>query len=108
MKQQLVFDAPHRALPPRHLADLDEAGRVEAVTALGLPPFRAKQLAHQYYGRLIADPQKMTALPAGVRGQVTEALFPKLLTAAREVTCDEGQTRKTVWRAGGGGPLAHM
>src|ERR1700759_1299458 len=104
MKQKLVFEAPRRALPPRHLADLDETGRIEAVAALGLPPFRAKQLAHQYYGRLIADPQQMTALPAAVRGQVAEALFPKLLTAAREVTCDEGQTRKTVWRGGGGAP----
>ena len=99
MKQQLVFEPPRRALPPRHLADLDEAGRVEAVAALSLPPFRAKQLAHQYYSRLIADPQQMTDLPAAVRGQVAEALFPKLLTAAREVTCDAGQTRKTVWRA---------
>jgi 23S rRNA (adenine2503-C2)-methyltransferase len=99
MKQELVFEPPRRALPPRHLADLDEAGRVEAVAALGLPPFRAKQLAHQYYGRLIADPQQMTDLPAAVRGQVTEALFPKLLTAAREVTCDAGETRKTLWRA---------
>jgi 23S rRNA (adenine2503-C2)-methyltransferase len=36
MKQELVFEAPRRALPPRHLADLDEAGRVEAVAALGL------------------------------------------------------------------------
>ena len=99
MKQELVFEAPRRALPPRHLADLDEAGRVEAVAALGLPPFRAKQLAHQYYDRLIADPQQMTDLPAAVRGQVAEALFPNLLTAAREVTCDAGQTRKTLWRA---------
>ena len=99
MKQELVFEAPRRALPPRHLADLDEAGRVEAVAALGLPPFRAKQLAHQYYSRLIADPQQMTDLPAAVRGQVAEALFPTLLTAAREVACDAGQTRKTVWRA---------
>ena len=99
MKQQLVFEAPRRRLPPRHLADLDEAGRVDAVTALGLPPFRAKQLAHQYYGRLIADPQQMTDLPAAVRGQVAEALFPNLLTAAREIACDDGQTRKTLWRA---------
>ena len=38
MKQELVFEAPRRALPPTHLADLDEAGRVEAVAALGLPP----------------------------------------------------------------------
>jgi 23S rRNA (adenine2503-C2)-methyltransferase len=99
MKQQLVFEAPRRGLPPRHLADLDEAERVDAVTALGLPPFRAKQLAHQYYGRLIADPQQMTDLPAAVRGQVAEALFPNLLTAAREIACDDGQTRKTLWRA---------
>jgi 23S rRNA (adenine2503-C2)-methyltransferase len=99
MKQQLVFEAPRRRLPPRHLADLDEAERVDAVTALGLPPFRAKQLAHQYYGRLIADPQQMTDLPAAVRGQVAEALFPELLTAVREIACDAGQTRKTLWRA---------
>jgi 23S rRNA (adenine2503-C2)-methyltransferase len=99
MKQQLVFEAPRRALPRRHLADLDEAECVEAVAALGLPPFRAKQLAHQYYGRLIADPQQMSDLPAAVRGQVADALFPNLLTATREITCDAGQTRKTLWRA---------
>ena len=29
----LVFDAPKRALPPRHLADLDEAGRTELARA---------------------------------------------------------------------------
>src|SRR5258707_11551670 len=99
MKQQLVFEAPRPALPPRHLADLDDAASAEAVAALGLPPFRAKQLAHQYYGRLIADPQQMTDLPAAVPGQVAEALFPNLLTATREITCDAGQTRKTLWRA---------
>ena len=51
----LVFDAPRRALPPRHLADLDEDARAAAVAELGLPPFRGKQLANQYYGRLIAE-----------------------------------------------------
>jgi 23S rRNA (adenine2503-C2)-methyltransferase len=99
VKQELVFEPPRRGLPPRHLADLDEAERVDAVAALGLPAFRAKQLAHQYYGRLIADPQQMTDLPAAVRGQVAEALFPTLLTASREIACDAGQTRKTLWRA---------
>jgi 23S rRNA (adenine2503-C2)-methyltransferase len=99
MKQQLVFEAPRRALPPRHLADLDDAGCAEAVTSLGLPAFRAKQLANQYYGRLIADPRQMTDLPAAVRGQVAEALFPTLLAAAREIGCDAGETRKTLWRA---------
>src|SRR6201994_2351379 len=99
MKQQLVFEAPRRGLPSRHLADLDDTALAEAVVALGLPPFRANQLAHQYYGRLIADPQQMTDLPAAIRGQVTEALFPNLLTVTREIACDDGQTRKTLWRA---------
>ena len=65
MKQELVFEAPVAA-PPRHLADLDPEGRSAAVTELGLPAFRAKQLAQQYYGRS-GDPQLMTDLPAAVR-----------------------------------------
>jgi 23S rRNA (adenine2503-C2)-methyltransferase len=99
MVQQLVFSEPRRGRPPRHLADLDEQGRASAVAELGLPAFRAKQLAHQYYGRLIADPRQMTDLPAAVRDVVAEAMFPNLLTAARDITCDDGQTRKTLWRA---------
>ncbi|OBA75897.1 23S rRNA (adenine(2503)-C(2))-methyltransferase RlmN [Mycobacterium sp. 1554424.7] len=99
MVQQLVFTEPRPSRPPRHLADLDAAGRASAVAELGLPAFRAKQLAHQYYGRLIADPREMTDLPAAVRDTIAEAMFPTLLTAAAEVTCDAGQTRKTLWRA---------
>lgn len=99
MARQPVFEAPGLALPPRHFADLDEAGRAAAVAELGLPRFRARQLAHQYYGRLIADPRQMTDLPAADRDRVAEALFPNLLTATRDIACDEGQTRKTLWRA---------
>src|SRR3954469_938250 len=95
----LVFDAPRRAMPPRHFADLDEAGRSAAVADLGLPAFRGKQLANQYYGRLIADPHQMTDLPAAVRDQVADALFPRLLDAVREIECDAGETRKMLWRA---------
>ena len=99
MVQQLVFSEPRRGRPPRHLADLDEQGRASAVAELGLPAFRAKQLAQQYYGRLTADPRQMTDLPASVRDAVAEAMFPNLLTAARDIACDGGQTRKTLWRA---------
>ncbi|MGZ8803239.1 MAG: 23S rRNA (adenine(2503)-C(2))-methyltransferase RlmN [Mycobacterium sp.] len=95
----LVFDPPRRAMPPRHFADLDEKGRAAAVAELGLPAFRGKQVANQYYGRLTADPQLMTDLPAAVREQVSEALFPRLLDAAREIECDAGETRKVLWRA---------
>jgi 23S rRNA (adenine2503-C2)-methyltransferase len=95
----LVFDPPRRAMPPRHLADLDEDGRTAAVAELGLPAFRGKQLANQYYGRLIADPHEMTDLPAAVRDQVADALFPRLLDPVTEIECDAGETRKMLWRA---------
>ena len=102
MKQDLVFEAPRRGLPPQHFADLDPAERTAAVTALGLPGFRAKQIAHQYYGRLQADPQQMTDLPAAVRDAMSEALFPPLLSVVRQVQCDAGDTRKTLWRGNDG------
>ena len=98
MPQELVFDAPRRGLPPRHFADLDADERLAAVTALGLPGFRAKQIANQYYGRLQADPREMTDLPAAVRDAMSEALFPPLLSVVRQVQCDAGDTRKTLWR----------
>jgi len=99
MKLPLVFDAPRRGTPPRHFADLDDEARGAAVAELGLPAFRGKQLANQYYGRLIADPRQMTDLPAALRDQVAKALFPPLLNVARSVECDNADTRKTLWRA---------
>ena len=98
MKQELIFDAPRRGLPPRHFADLDAAERTAAITELGLPGFRAKQVATQYYGRLVADPRQMTDLPSAVRDSIADALFPPLLSVVREVQCDAGETRKTLWR----------
>ncbi|MGW1740815.1 23S rRNA (adenine(2503)-C(2))-methyltransferase RlmN [Nocardia sp. NPDC001965] len=98
----LVFDAPRRGMPPRHLADLDAEGRRAAMAELGLPKFRADQIARQYYGRLQADAEQMTDLPAAVREKVAEALFPPLLTPIRQIACDAGETRKTLWRAGDG------
>ena len=41
----------------------------------------------------------MTDLPAAVRDEVAAALFPTLITPAREIECDDGATRKTLWRA---------
>ncbi len=95
----LVFEAPRRALPPRHLADLPAAGRREAVAALGERPFRASQLSHHYFGRLSVAGASMTDIPPAVRERLTSALLPALLTDARTVSCDDGATRKTLWRA---------
>ena len=84
--------------PPRHLADLDLAGRRAAVTALGEKPFRADQLSRHYFARYTDEPADMTDLPAGVRAALTDELLPRLLTSERELTCDNGATRKMLWR----------
>ncbi|MDT0304646.1 23S rRNA (adenine(2503)-C(2))-methyltransferase RlmN [Streptomonospora wellingtoniae] len=99
MPAELTFAAPRRAAPPRHLADLSPQERRDAVTELGEKPFRAKQLAQHYFGRLESDTSAMTDLPAEVRETLGDALLPPLLTPVRHVTCDDGMTRKTLWRA---------
>lgn len=95
----LVFDAPRRGLPPRHLADMSAAERADAVTALGEQPFRAKQLSNHYFARLTADPATMTDIPATSRQRLVDELMPALLTEVRALACDDGATRKTLWRA---------
>jgi 23S rRNA (adenine2503-C2)-methyltransferase len=83
---------------PRHLADLDLAGRRAAVTELGEREFRAGQLSHHYFGRLVRDPAEMTDLPASARDRLAAALLPTLLNPVRELTCDDDATHKTLWR----------
>ncbi|GAA4027291.1 23S rRNA (adenine(2503)-C(2))-methyltransferase RlmN [Allokutzneria multivorans] len=95
----LVFDAPKRGLPPRHLVDLSPAERQDAVVALGEKPFRAKQLANHYFSRLTVDPAEMTDIPAATREKLVADLMPPLFTELRKVTCDEGTTRKSLLRA---------
>jgi len=91
----LVFDAPRRSLPPRHLADLDAAGLRAAVVELGEKAFRAEQLSRHYFaGR---RPEQMTDLGPAVRERL-RPLLPPLLTSVRTIDCDEGATEKTLWR----------
>jgi 23S rRNA (adenine2503-C2)-methyltransferase len=99
MSAQLTFAAPRRAKPPRHLADLSSDERREAVAALGEKPFRADQLSRHYFGRLADDPADMTDLPSGVRERLVAELMPTLLTSVRDQVCDDGMTRKTLWKA---------
>ncbi|NJQ13902.1 23S rRNA (adenine(2503)-C(2))-methyltransferase RlmN [Streptomyces bohaiensis] len=96
---ELTFVAPRGAKkPPRHLADLTPAERKEAVAALGEKPFRAKQLSQHYFGRLSAEPEQWTNIPAGSRARLAEELLPPLMSVVRHISCDEGATRKTLWR----------
>ena len=84
--------------PPRHLAELTEDERAEAVVALGEKAFRARQLSVHYFERLVVDSAEMTDLPAGSKDRLVEVLLPRLLTAAQVQTCDAGATVKTAWR----------
>jgi 23S rRNA (adenine2503-C2)-methyltransferase len=86
------------ALPPPHLADLDLAGRQALVAELGEPAFRARQLSTHYFGRLVRDAAQMTDLPSASRDRLADALMPRLLTPVRELACDDGATRKALWR----------
>ncbi|OXM65562.1 MULTISPECIES: 23S rRNA (adenine(2503)-C(2))-methyltransferase RlmN [Amycolatopsis] len=95
----LLFEAPRRGMPPRHLADLTAAERAAAVSDLGEKPFRAKQLSNHYFARLTADPEAMTDIPAASRERLVSELMPPLLTEVRALACDDGTTRKTLWRA---------
>ena len=90
--------APKRGMPPRHFADLSQLQRVQTVTGLGLPKFRADQLARHYYGKFEADPMTMTDLPQQQRELVKTELFPTLLTPMRTIATDAGDTTKTLWR----------
>ena len=95
---RLVFAAPRRQKPPRHLADLAPADRGPAVAALGEKPFRARQLATHYFTHHSRDVDAMTDLPKGSRAALVEALLPQLLTPVRTQTADGGATVKTLWR----------
>jgi len=86
------------AKPPRHLADLPMAGRRAAVAELGQPAFRASQLSRHFFGRYTDQADEMSDLPRDARDPLAQALLPRLLTAERELACDGGTTRKTLWR----------
>ncbi len=95
----LVFDEPRgRKKPPRHLADLTPAERKQRLEELGLPGFRARQVAHHYFVRLTDDPEQMTDLPAGQRAELVAGLLPDLMTPLKVSSADRGTTCKTLWR----------
>ncbi|MGX1696112.1 23S rRNA (adenine(2503)-C(2))-methyltransferase RlmN [Microbacterium keratanolyticum] len=94
----LQFASPKRGKPPVHLADLTVAERVEKVKELGLPGFRAKQLATHYFTHYTSNPDDMTDLPAATRSDLVAGMLPPLLTEVRRLETDRGDTIKFLWR----------
>ena len=84
--------------PPQHLADLGAAERRAAVEALGERGFRADQLSRHFFARYTDEPAEMTDLPEPAKATLTRELLPRLLSPVHELTCDNGTTRKTLWK----------
>ncbi|MCG7462156.1 23S rRNA (adenine(2503)-C(2))-methyltransferase RlmN [Corynebacterium marquesiae] len=95
---KLNFSAPRRGLPPKHFADLTETERIDKLAEIGLPKFRAKQLAKHYYEHYTDNVEDMTDIPAGKREAVKEAFFPELMKPIRTTSTDDGETTKSLWR----------
>ena len=95
---KLNFSAPRRGLPPKHFADLTEDERIDKLAEIGLPKFRAKQLAKHYYEHYTDNVEDMTDIPAGKREAVKEAFFPELMKPIRTTSTDDGETTKSLWR----------
>src|SRR5690625_6987978 len=96
-RPRLTFTARRRGKPPRHLADLDPAGRAEVLREKSLPGYRADQLSRHYFTHLTRDDATMSDLPAGGRAELVAELLPHLLTEVHTLQADAGATRKTLW-----------
>ena len=94
----LVFDAPGRGKAPKHWLDFDIPERRDAMESFGLPAFRADQISRHVFDALSDEVTAWTDLPAAIREDLAEQLFPPLLTQVRRLTADRGRTVKTLWR----------
>ena len=97
-KPLLQFADVKKSLPATHWADMSVDERVEAVKALGLPAFRAKQISTHYFTHYTSNPADMSDLPANGREELVGAMLPPLLTEVRRVQTDNGDTIKFLWR----------
>ncbi len=94
----IVFEAPRRGKPPRHWLDLSPQERRETAGQLGLPAFRADQISRHVFDHLSVEPATWSDIPAAIRGDLADQLFPSLLEQVTRRTADAGRTVKTLWR----------
>lgn len=86
-----------RKKPPQHFTDMSDDERIQAVEEMGLPKFRAKQLANHYFAHLDTQPDDFTDIPVDKRKELSERFFPTLITPLLVQKADEGTTIKTLW-----------
>ena len=85
--------------PPLHFVDLDVDARRAAVVELGMPAFRADQVARHWFARHSDDVETWSDISASDREKLKTALLPTLLTEVRTQVADGGDTVKSLWRA---------
>jgi len=96
---KLVFDEPkQRVKPPAHFADLSPEERKAKVAELGIPAFRANQMAVHFFTHHNDDPESWSDIPKELRETLAKDFMPKLITLVRTVTADGGKTRKDLWK----------
>ena len=93
----LAADHARRGKPPRHFTDMDLEERQEVCAQLGLPKFRASQLANHYFNHLSTNPDDFTDLPAASRQDAAHRFFPELIAPVTVQKADQGTTIKTLW-----------
>lgn len=78
------------------IKSLDLAGIENALTEMGQPRFRVRQVVRWLYGRGVAAFDEMTDLPGALRAQLSERFaLGRLVLSAKELSADG--TRKYLW-----------
>jgi len=96
---KLVFDEPKQKVkPPKHFADLAPEERKARALELGIPAFRANQMAVHFFTHYNDDPETWSDIPKDLRETLVKEFVPQLITLVRTVTTDGGKTRKDLWR----------
>ena len=84
-KPLLQFTDKRKGKPPTHLADLTVDERKKQFEELGIPTFRASQLATHYFTHYTSDAEQMTDLPKAGRQELVAKVLPNLLTEVRRL-----------------------
>jgi 23S rRNA (adenine2503-C2)-methyltransferase len=84
------------------LYDLTLSELASRIVELGFPAYRARQVWGWVYRQLVPDIGGMTNIPTALRETLAAALPLTLLTPVRNLTADDGETVKILYRTGDG------
>jgi 23S rRNA (adenine2503-C2)-methyltransferase len=89
-----------RAARPRGLYDLSLPELEARLSEQGFPAYRARQLRGWAYRQLVSDYSEMANIPASLRTPLSSLIRISLLETVRNISTDDGETVKTLYRTG--------